>query len=169
MQATLTPRLYELPGLYYEVGRAIDEADGEVTPEIEGVLAALDATLEDKADGIASLAAEADAEAAYFDAELDRLRKRRDVATRRKESLKSYLHRTLMALGRDKVKGLRFTVRVQRNSAPSIRWTRDIDTLPEAFRRISVDVDGTAAREAWKEGALPDGFEAVVGTHLRIA
>src|SRR6478609_6395462 len=71
------PRLYELSGLYYAIGQEIDEAGGELNADLEARLAALDDTLESKADAIASLAAEADAEAAYFDAELARLKSRR--------------------------------------------------------------------------------------------
>ena len=161
-------RLYDLPGAFADLAARIAEGDGELPDSLESELDALELALEDKADAIAGLIAEANGEGDYFDAEITRLTARRNAARNRAGRLKAYLHATLTTMGRPAVKGRRFTVRLQRNSAPSIRWTRDMEQLPPEFMRIVVTVDGDKAKAAYKAGVLPPGFSAETGTHLRI-
>lgn len=171
MSVLATPgrlKLYELPQAFRQIETEIDELDGELPEDLEARLDLLEVALEDKADAIAALVTQAKAESEMFEAEAGRLTRRRVIAANRADRLKAYLHQTLTLLRRDRVVGRRFTVRVQRNGAPSIKWTRDIDALPPEFMKITVDVDAAKAREAFKAGTLPDGFEGGIGTHLRI-
>ena len=162
-------RLYELPLAFRALEEEIDSRDGELDDDLEARLDELELTLEEKADAIAALVREAEAESIAVKVEIDRLAVRRQSAERRASRLKAYLHDTLVTLGRDKVQGSRFKLRVQRNSQPTIRWTRELDELPEPLKRITVSLDGHAAHEACKAGQLPDGFEVTQGTHLRIS
>ena len=162
-------RLYDLPGEFAAIEREIDESDGELSPDLEARIDALELTLEAKADAIAGLIRSADAESEAVDLEVQRLTARRNAARNRATRLKQYLHDTLDRLGRDRVEGRRFKVRLQRNGSPSIRWTRLPDDLPPEFRRVTIEPDGKAALAAYKAGELPEGFEATVGRHVRIS
>lgn len=162
-------KLYELPPAFAVLDSEIEAADGELSEALEGRLEALEATLEDRVDAVAVLVRQADLEASGYQAEIERLTARRRVAENRRDRLKAYLKRTLETLGRDRVNTARFSVRIQRNSAPSIRWGGSPNTIPEEFARVTVDLDGVKARRAWEAGELPDGFDVVLGTHLRIS
>lgn len=165
---TATPlRLYDLPAEFAAIDAAITDLDGELTPELAERLDHLECTLEDKVEAIASLVRTAEAEADYFASEADRLANRKRSATNKASRLKDYLKQNLEALGRDRVKTPRFTVRLQNNSGPSIAWVAEAP-IPDGFQRVRVELDGDAARQAWKAGTLPAGFKVVTGRHLRI-
>lgn len=95
---------------------------------------------------------------------------RKKAATNRGDRLKNHVLHTLEVVGIPKVKGDRFTARVQA-SPPSARWTGDPDKPPEGFARLktSIDFDAKGAIEAFKRGeSLPDGVEIRQGKHLVI-
>ena len=168
-------RLYELPGAIREIEYAIIEADGEITDEIADRLDHLEGEFERKAEYLALLSREAKAEAAAVKQEEDRLKARRTAAENRERRIKDYLLACMTRLGVDRIEGDRAKVRVQDNSRPSITWMGAADDIPDAFRRVSVSVDGTAAYDAWRSApederdrALPEGFRVEVGTHVRV-
>lgn len=171
MSATATEtsglKLYEIPGRLREIEGRIIDLGGEITPDVEKELDALEEAFERKVEYIALLSREAKAEAAAVKQEEDRLRQRRSAAENREKRLKDYLLACLVKDGRGRVEGDRVKVRVQANSRPSIWWRRDPGEAPEAYRRTSVSVDLNAAYEDLKAGAeLPEGFEIERGSHL---
>lgn len=168
-------RLYDIPEAIREIEAKIIEAEGELTPEIEAELDALEGAFDRKAEYIAVLSREAKAEATAVKQEEDRLRARRTAAENRERRLKDYLHACMTRLGVLKVDGERVKVAVQTNGRPSIEWMGEPDAIPEPFRRVTVGVDGVAAYDAWRAApeneratALPEGFRVEVGTHVRI-
>jgi hypothetical protein len=167
--ASMGLKLYELPDAIREVEAAIIEAEGEITDEIADRLDHLEGEFERKAEYLALLSREAKAEAAAVKQEEDRLKARRTAAENRERRIKDYLHACMLRLGVSKVDGDRAKVAIQKNGRPSITWMGEEDQVPDAFRRVSVSVDGTAAYNAWKSGAeLPEGFRVEVGTHVRV-
>lgn len=160
-------RLYELPAEVRRIDDLLTESEGEITPEIEAALAAMEIEKADKVDAIGALIAEAKRESDAVSAEATRLAERSGRLCRRAENLKAYLHRNMDAMGETKIKGRLFTASVCKNSAPSIRWSGEGE-IPRAFRRTRVELDGTEALAAYKAGDLPDGFTVNYGTHLRI-
>ena len=163
-------KLYELPEAFRAIEAEIQANDGELPPDLEERLDALEGNLEDKADAIAALIRDAEVESIAVKVELDRLTVKRQHLTGKAERLKSYLHDQLVMMGRPNVKGARFAVRVQKNGQPAIRWTGLVDEIPDEFRRVEVSLNGHAARDFYKAtGSLPDGFEVTYGTHLRIS
>lgn len=162
-------RLYELPAAIREIEAEIIEADGELTPEVEARLEALEGEFRGKAEHIALLSREAKAEAAAVKLEEDRLAARRRAAENRERRLKDYLHACMTAAGLDHIESERCKLRVQRNGQPSVRVDVAPDALPEMFRRVVVDADRAALLAAWKEsGEVPAGVVVEFGTHLRI-
>jgi hypothetical protein len=160
--------LYELPAAFDEIDRLIEDLDGELPLDLERMLDALELNLESKAEGVAVLIREAEAEAEAFKAEIDRLRSLHRASENRGAGLRAYLHSTMEAMGRTKIATPRFKLSVQRNGTPTIRWPGEPETIPAELKRIRVELDGQAAIEAYRSGSLPEGFDVHVGTHLRI-
>ena len=161
-------RLYEIPDALREVELRIIEADGEITPDIEAQLDALEGEFERKAEYIALLAREAKAEAVAVKQEEDRLAARRKAAQNRERRLKDYLLMSMQRLGVDKVEGQRAKVRVQ-DSPPSFRWMGEEDAIPEAYRVVSVKPNLSLVKEGYKDmGTVPDGFTVEVGQQVRV-
>jgi vacuolar-type H+-ATPase subunit E/Vma4 len=162
-------RLYEIPHAIRAIEAMIEEAEGELTPETEALLTQHESEFERKAEWIALLAREAIAEAGAIKAEEDRLNARRRTLERRADGLKRYLHECMTAANVSKIKGDLATLGIQRNSVPTIVVEVAPEALPERFRRVRVESDGTALRDAFKAGEkLPAGVTAEYGTHLRI-
>jgi hypothetical protein len=162
-------RLSDFPTAFAAIDAVIDELGGELPEDVEARLDAMDVAFETKCDGVAWLIRQADSEVAFWRPEYDRITKRLRAAQHRSARLRNYLQSTMEALGRDKVETGRFSVRLQKNSTPSIRWPGDLAELPDHLKCVEVSLDGKAAREALKAGTLPEGFEVVVGRHLRIS
>lgn len=152
------------------IGAEIAEAGGVMTPEQESALDDLAGTRDEKIERVALYIRErlVNAEAAHAEAvRLGAIERHHAAAA---EGLKGYLLRNMERMGVQRVDTPRVRVRVQKNSRPAIRYTRDPATLPEFLRKTVVQVDGNAAYEQLKAGApLPDGFVVEVGSHVRIS
>lgn len=159
--------LYTITEQLRTIAEAIEMNQGELTAELEADLDRAEGDLRAKADNIAALVAELEAEAGAMEDEATRLLARAGVRGRAAGHLKSYLKRAMEAVGSSKIRGDRFDVSVCKNGQPSIVWT-GAGEPPEGFRRVIVVPDMDAARKALKRGELPEGFEAKHGTHLRI-
>jgi len=161
-------KLYELPAAFEWLAEKLDDLDGELTPDLENELAALEYELAHKVTGICCLVQRFMRQAEAAKAEADRLHALSRVRANAAARLKEYLQLHLESMGLRKYETDLFRVRIRVNSRPTIRWTNDLDALPVAFRRVSVALDGEAAYQAWKETGLPSGFEVALGSHLRI-
>lgn len=168
MEARL--KLWEITDEIQEIGELIAEAGGELSPEMEARLDAMEGALETKVENIALFVKESEANAAAALIEANRLSGIAKRFTTKAEGLKSYLLFALRRSGRSSVKTLRVTVREQKNSRPAIRCALAPEMVPEKFRRVSTTVDLALAYEEWKRGnELPNGFVVEAGTHLRIS
>lgn len=162
-------KLYEIPVALRALEEKIEEAEGVLTPEMETELDGLAEEFERKAEYIAMLIREAKLEAEKWKAEEDRVAARRRSLARRAEGLTRYLHDAMSAMGKTKIKGELLSLGIQKNGAASVVYEGDPAALPEQFRRVKIDMDSVAIREAAKAGEpLPEGVEVVHGTHLRI-
>jgi VIT1/CCC1 family predicted Fe2+/Mn2+ transporter len=164
-----------IPAKLWELGDALEaiigeilEAEGEVTPELEARLDALQGTFDSKAESVALAARVEKANAERARVEADRLAGMVRRHERAEASLKAYLQRQLERVGRTHIKTDRIAIRLQANSRPSIRWPFDVRLAPEGFTRTVTEIDGNACYEAWKAKDLPEGFEVVRGNHLRL-
>lgn len=162
-------RLHELHALQRGIDEALEESEGEITPEIQQMLDSLEEEIGHKVDWVATVVNEKKAVADGLDVEIKRLQARKKATERSAEGLKDYLKQTLDALGENNVRGRIYSATVQRASRPSISWIKDYDKLPEQFKRVKVELDGTAAYDAYRAGTLPrDGFEVTTSTFLCI-
>lgn len=89
---------------------------GEIPAEaIDDTLESFDMMFEDKVENIACLIKELDAEAAAIKAEAANLTERAKAKANHAESLKRYLHGSMMALGKEKVETSRCKVSFRRS------------------------------------------------------
>ena len=162
------PTLYEIGTELEHLWQLIDAADGELTPELEAALAAVDLADSEKVDAYCRLIRELEGRVELRKAEAARLRDLAAVdengAERMKARLKDHLERT----GRQRIETRLFRVWVQ-NSAPSVVYAGAVENLPREFTRIKVEIDKEALHAAARAGeTLPEGVEIVRGTNLRI-
>jgi hypothetical protein len=161
-------KLYEIPIALRRIEEQIADADGEITPDIDAQLSALEGELERKLEWIALMAREAQAEGDVYGAEIVRLAARKKAAENRAASLKAYAMEVMQQTGREKVKGELASLAVVRNSAPSLTVTVAPELLPERFRRVTVAPHLQAIRDAVKAGETVEGVEIEQGYHVRI-
>jgi hypothetical protein len=152
-------KLYEIANEYRDIDALLDESGGELTPEIEQALAALDTALEAKVDAICGVIRERDADLDGLKLEIDRLKDRAKAVENGTSGLRLYLRDCLERSGKAKVKTPRFTVWQAEASQPTIRYDGDPANLSPEFVRTKVEIDGKYAQLCVKVGMpLPEGF-----------
>jgi hypothetical protein len=161
-------KLWELGDELEQIAGEIIEAEGEISPELEARLDAIQGAWAEKVERIALMVRSQEANAARAAYEAERLARMVRGHKRTADSLKGYLQREMERTGRDEVKGERIKVRLQNNSRPAIHWPGAAESLPEEFRRVIVEADTQAAYLAWKDGDPLDGWQVERGKHVRL-
>ena len=167
----MSQTLYALADALRLIGDELESNGGELTPELEAALNATEGAFEAKVEACLCLAKEREIAALGAKAEAERLV---DLALSRNNAadrLRLYVKDQMIAAGRPKIETSLFKVAVQSASRPSIRWTWDMEALPEAFVKVipaTSKLDSDAALKAYKEGHLPEGFEVSTSTFLRV-
>lgn len=163
-------KIYEIPGQIRRMEELIEEAEGEITPEIEEALSHLEDVFAEKLEYLALLSREKKAEAAAWKQEEARIAKNRRVAENAEKNLKGFIQMMMENAGIQKIEGERAKLRIQRNGQPSIDWAGEKDAIPEGFRKVSVTLDSSAVKEHLAAGGeLPEGIVVEYGTHVRIS
>ncbi|PUF85783.1 MULTISPECIES: siphovirus Gp157 family protein [unclassified Geobacillus] len=121
-------KLYELTENYAKLLEMAEEMD---TDAIVDTLEALQEAIEDKAENIAKLIRNLEADVKVIRDEEKRLAERRQVIENKVERLKTYLQEQLEIAGIDKVKRPTITVAIQKNP-PSVDII-DETLIPEDF------------------------------------
>lgn len=165
-------KLYEINDAFRLLMEEVANAGGEMTAEQEAFQNGIASQMAGKFDSICRIRQEKLCRAAAIDIEIKRLTEMKQVEVNGAERLKDLMKRSLEQTGEASVKTDLFTVRIQANSQPTIRWTREIEQLPIEFaRRIpaSLEIDKKAVLKALKDATpLPDGFEVKRGRHVVI-
>lgn len=171
-------KLYEIADWRDRLDDKLAETEGELTPEIEAELAALDMAADDKIERVALWIREQTATAEAVESEAKRLHARAAANLNAARSLKLYLEREMTRLGKDKVKGLRATVTMQKNG-PSVVGEIAPETLTEWYEEFSSPfvrytpasyaLDRKAVLAAHKaDQPIPEGLTVVQTESLRI-
>ena len=159
-------KLYELTNDYLALLNAID--NDEIPEEaIEDTLEAITACIEDKADSIACMLKNLDAECKAIKAEEERLAERRKAKEKSHERIKQYLSDTLQRAGLDKIETARNRITFRKSESVEIideesffKWAaRERDDL---LTYTAPKVNKTEVKKALKSGA------EIVGAELRI-
>lgn len=173
----------------YEIADARDildnwllETGGELTPELEQMLAELDASAKDKIERVALYIREQKSLAEAAKQERDRLAGIASARLKAAESLTGYLRREMDRLGKDRVEGVLVTVALQKNP-PSVKGELsqfDLADLYEKWRvgeapafvkqiPESYTLDRDAVKAAAKAGQpIPAGLSVEQGVGVRI-
>jgi len=115
-----------------------------------------DGEIEAKADGIAKIMQKLDADIAELDAEIKRLKERKDAVEQNKENLKAYLFKSLKAINKPSFKTLLFSYTIAKNPAAVILDENlDIKKVPVKYRTVP---QPTFNKKAIKE-ALNNGIK----------
>lgn len=155
------------------VGEKIADNQGELTPELETELDALEEDFSQKVERIALYIRESELDAEKAKHEAERLTKIRKHHESKVRGLKSYLLVVMERHGRDKVDTYKARVSRVANSRPTVRWTGDdYADIPDEFRkdRLIQTLDTDAVLEALNDGEpVPDNVTVERGHHLRIS
>lgn len=162
--------LYDLSDQFAELDACFEENGGELTPELEARLEALQGTREQKIDGLCYVIRNRQARAEARKAEAERFSKLAKVDQNTADRLKRYLLGWLQFMGTKRVETDTFVVREQTNGRPTVIVGIEDEDLPEQFRLQEWKANVAALREAWEKDpdSLPAGVEVVTGSHLRI-
>lgn len=164
----------------------IAAADGEITPQQEEALTALNVGVDTKVESIALILKELDAEDAMVDAAVEQLIARKEAISAERDRLEKYLMRCMEEASVDKVKGKLAGARISLNppkvvvdlANPAVADEESLlSNVPPKFIRIVPEkvtpsyaaVDKDAVKEAWKAGEkLPEGITVVREKKLTI-
>lgn len=175
--------LYDLAELRDALDEQLEATEGEITPEIEAALEALDGRIDEKIERVALYVREQEARAEALKIEAARLTARRAAAEKRATSLREhYLLPLMTRLGKTKVNGVLATVRVQLNN-PVVKgevseeviedlakrkpfWTRYKPATWELDKRAILD---SVKADAGAQFELPEGLQVVREPGVRIS
>lgn len=163
-------RLYEHAGAYAAAMALLEETDGELTPDIEAILASAGDSLVVSVDRMAAMVLETKANAASFAEEERRFAAKKAAAIKAAANLTETIRAALVVAGEKKVKGARFLVWTQA-SAPSVVLAEGAtpESVPERFRRVKTEIDKAAIGMALKAGEDLGGVATLqASTHVRI-
>jgi uncharacterized protein YktA (UPF0223 family) len=164
-----TVKLWEIGDEMEEIAELIAEAGGEITEEIEARLEAVEGAFDAKVERVALLIQSRTVQAAAAKSEEDRLKGIRNHYEQSVLGLKRYLLQQMRRAGVRSVETHRARVRVQKNGQASLTYNGDVDSIPEAFRRVTVVVDKKAALDFHKSGGdLPAEFIVDYNYHVHI-
>lgn len=160
-------KLYELTEMYHNVLEVIESDEGD-NEDLEKALSTIEGDIEDKAENIAKLIKNIDADIKALRGEENRLASKRKSLANKQKNIKEYMEHHLEAIGIDKVKTPIFTVAIQ-NNPPSVNFT-DKDLIPEKYKEevITTKIPKKAILDDLKEGIEVPGTEIKQTRSLRI-
>ena len=162
-------KLWELGGELEQILALVADAGGEITPDIEKMLDERQGAFYENAEGVLLYICMERAKEAAAKQEEDRVAAIRRSHGRAADSAARYLQAQMERTGQTRIGTSKVRACVQRNGQPSIRWPGSLESLPEAYRRVTVAPDLARVREDLSAGAeIPDGFVVEYGSHLRI-
>lgn len=139
--------------------------DSEIDDVDEAIQAYLASSAEQKFESYCKLIRSLDRESDALRAERDdlyaKLKARENAAQRLKDRLAMFMQ----ASGQAKLPAGVFSISTQQSQSVDVL---DVDALPEQYRRVKVEPDKTAIKEALKSGAQVPGAQLVESTHVRI-
>ena len=124
--------LYQMTAEYEAIIKAIEDAEGEVTPELMAQLDALGGAFTEKADNIAAVVRTVEATAAAVKGEQDRLAGYRKSLDTHADWLKHYLQEQMIRTGNEKVEGARFRISIR--ACPASVDVQDEVAVPDSFK-----------------------------------
>jgi hypothetical protein len=163
------PQLYQLTEDLLQLYESLStDEDGAIDEELARRLGELSEHREDSLVWLAKIAKSLESDADAYATHLDYLRRRQRQVSDRFERLRKYILENMERLGEAKIVRDGITIRVQRNSQPTV-CVPFVDKLPEDFIRYrDPEPDKEKILREYKAGREVEGAEVIVGNHLRI-
>jgi hypothetical protein len=174
MTATQPDTLFSLSEEMQALDALLNLSAGELTPEIEALLATLQDKITDKADSCGWYAKTLEAEVQVATEHAAHFLTKQTVAKRKLEAWKSYLATCLTYLGAKELKGRAYTIALQQNGGEAPLeihepFKSDPSQLPEMLKLVKVSPDTKAIRSALSQGVFLDVATLLPrGSHVRV-
>ncbi len=151
----------------YEIDKSILECVDVETGEVVDVdkLTELEMFRDEKISNIACWIKDCKAEAEAIKAEKQALEKRQKVAENKAEALKNFLR---VYLNGEKFKDGRCSISYRKSTSTKIDEDLDISRLPDEYKRVKVEADKTAIKDALSAGIEIKGCSLVENTSVII-
>lgn len=162
--------MFEVADAYRRIIDQIEEAGGEITPEIEAALDAVEGDLTAKVDALSAAYHEFNDAAEIAKAHADRYAKRKKVGANAAARVLDLIKQHLERAGLTSLDTGRFKPGIQASN-PSARWTGDPGKIPAEFKRIKIveEFDGAKALEYRRlKRPVPPEIAYDRGTHVRM-
>ena len=153
------PTLYSITSEMEKIMSMIEDANGEITPELEQALAINEEQFVQKAEDYGHAILNLKAMAAAAKAEKDRLANLQKFYENTQKRLEGALSQAMQVFGQDKVENATMRLSLRHTTATEVD---DITLLPSEFKTTKMEevADKTAIKKAIQSG------EAVPGAHL---
>jgi len=163
------PQLYQLTEDLLQLYESLStDEDGAIDEELARRLGELSEHREDSLVWLAKVAKSLESDAEAYATHLHFLQRRRKQVSDRFERLRKYILENMERLGEAKIVRDGITIRVQRNSQPTV-CVPFVDKLSEDFIRYrDPEPDKEKILREYKAGREVEGAEVIVGNHLRI-
>lgn len=157
-------KLYELTESYRQVLEMAEELDDG---SLKDTLDSITEDINIKAENIAKVYKELEADADKLDAEAKRLNARKQTVQNNAKNLKAYLADEMAKVGKDKIKGELFNFTIAKNP-PSLDIPDETRIPRKYFIKQEPKLDRKAVLAALKSGQKVRGAEIKQNTSLRI-
>lgn len=157
----------ELRNLYdkLENGEGVDLETGEIEPELVNALAVNQQNLQTKGIDIGYVIKSFDDEIDLYDREIKRLQERKQVLKNAQERVKNNLKNAMEEFGIVEIKGGTLKINFRKSESVEVD---NVDLLDDKFKRIKVEADKTAIKQAIKSGEEVKGARLVENNNLQI-
>ena len=162
------PKLYELTNNYQNIIDLIED-DSIPAEAIETALKAVEADITIKAESIAKLDANLAGSQAQFEAEIERLTKRKNAIKNRRAQLKEFLKVQIESIKMKKLKAGVFSITVQ-NNPPALQIIDD-KLIPAEYQTVvpaHYELQKDKIKVDLKAGKIIAGAQLTTGTSLHI-
>lgn len=159
--------LYDIQQQFRDLVRRIEEADGEITGDMEEALAINDIDWIQKAEAYCVVITESEAEAQAIATEIGRLSKMRQAKTALANRLRTMLALALKERG-GSLKLPCFSLSFFETKAVDVDVAVDLSTLPKYLVREKIEPDKSAIKLALEAGKVIAGCRIATHTNLRI-
>ncbi len=159
-------KLYELTDQYNQLQSMIE--DGEVDEQtLQDTLSGIEGEIEDKADNMARMVKNLEANEEALKNEQGRLAHKRLALDNKIANIKNYLQMQMAAMGKEKIKGTIFTVSIQNN--PSCLDIEKDDAIPMKYwQEHEPTIDKIALLADMKNGLEVEGVTIKQTKGIRI-
>lgn len=149
----------------FENGEVVDLETGEINPEYIKALTFSKQELEAKAIDYGYVIKSFDDEIELYDKEIKRLTERKKQLKNMQDYMKKTITDAMIEFGIVEVKGNLLKMNFRTSQSVDVY---DIDLLDDKFKRIKIEADKTAIKDAIKNGEIVEGARLTDNKNLQI-